>query len=114
MLKTISALAVASAIMFSGVVGAQAASPQWAPHGQSHVQADRHDAKRHDVRSERRDRNDWRRKGGHYRGHGREVRDYRNYRLKTPPRGYHWVRDGNDYILVGVSSGIISAIINGR
>ena len=35
----------------------------------------------------------------------------RSYRLNAPPRGYQWVRSGNDAILVGITSGIISAII---
>ncbi len=40
-----------------------------------------------------------------------EVRDYRRYRLSAPPRGYHWVKVDNDYLLVGVATGIISSII---
>ena len=42
----------------------------------------------------------------------REIRNYGNYRLRTPPRGYHWVQSGNDAILVGITSGIISAILS--
>ena len=40
-----------------------------------------------------------------------DVRDYRRYRLSAPPRGYHWVKVDNDFLLVGVASGIISSII---
>ncbi len=37
--------------------------------------------------------------------------DYRKYRgLKAPPRGYRYVQSGNDAVLVGVTSGIISAV----
>ncbi|MDR7144680.1 RcnB family protein [Rhizobium sp. BE258] len=43
-----------------------------------------------------------------------DVRDYRRYRLSAPPRGYHWVKVDNDFLLVGVASGIISSIISGR
>jgi Ni/Co efflux regulator RcnB len=43
-----------------------------------------------------------------------EVRDYRRYRLSAPPRGYHWVRADNQFLLVGITSGIISSIIAGR
>lgn len=43
-----------------------------------------------------------------------DVRDYRRYRLSAPPRGYHWVKVDNDFLLVGVASGIISSIIAGR
>ena len=42
----------------------------------------------------------------------REIRNYGSYRLRTPPRGYHWVQSGNDAILVGITSGIISAILS--
>ncbi|MBR0551211.1 RcnB family protein [Stakelama marina] len=43
----------------------------------------------------------------------REI-DYRYYRgLRAPPRGYHWVRSGNDAVLVGIASGLIGAVIGG-
>ena len=42
----------------------------------------------------------------------REIRNYGSYRLRTPPRGYQWVQSGNDAILVGITSGIISAILS--
>ncbi|WP_423603174.1 RcnB family protein [Sphingomonas sp. MS122] len=38
--------------------------------------------------------------------------DYRHYRgLKAPPRGYRYVQSGNDAVLVGVTSGIVAAVI---
>ena len=40
-----------------------------------------------------------------------EIRDYRRYRLSAPPRGYHWVKVDNEYLLIGVASGIISSIL---
>jgi Ni/Co efflux regulator RcnB len=41
----------------------------------------------------------------------REI-DYRQYRgLRAPPRGYHYVRSGNDAVLVGLTSGVIAAVI---
>ncbi|MBB4572478.1 RcnB family protein [Rhizobium sp. MC63] len=43
-----------------------------------------------------------------------DVNDYRRYRLAPPPRGYRWVRADNDFLLIGVTSGIISGIIAGR
>ncbi len=48
------------------------------------------------------------------RRHMAEVRDYRRYRLSAPPRGYRWVRVDNDFLLVGVTSGIVSSIIAAR
>ena len=43
-----------------------------------------------------------------------DVNDYRRYRLAPPPRGYRWVRADNDYLLIGVTSGIISSKITVR
>lgn len=42
----------------------------------------------------------------------RVVTNYRSYhRLYSPPRGYHWVRSGNDAVLVAITSGLIGAVI---
>jgi Ni/Co efflux regulator RcnB len=38
---------------------------------------------------------------------------YRGRRLYAPPRGYHWVRSGNDAVLVAVAGGLIGAVIGG-
>ncbi|MFB9947331.1 RcnB family protein [Rhizobium puerariae] len=43
-----------------------------------------------------------------------EIRDYRRYRLSAPPRGYRWVRVDNDFLMVGIATGVISSIIAGR
>lgn len=43
-----------------------------------------------------------------------QVVDYRRYhKLKAPPRGYHYVRSGNDVLLVGVTSGIVASVMSG-
>lgn len=39
------------------------------------------------------------------------VNDYRHYHLRKPPRGYHWVQVDNEFLLIGITSGIISSII---
>lgn len=44
------------------------------------------------------------------------VIDYRSYRQRgvyAPPRGYQWIRSGNDAILVAIASGLIGAVIGG-
>ncbi|MCI4589631.1 RcnB family protein [Sphingobium sp. BYY-5] len=41
----------------------------------------------------------------------RVINNYRDYRLSAPPRGYHWVRSGNDAVLIAVTSGIIGAVV---
>ena len=47
-------------------------------------------------------------RGHRYDGRVIIVRDYEHYRLRPPPRGYHWVRDDNDdYVLVAIATGII-------
>ena len=39
------------------------------------------------------------------------VNDYNRYGLRTPPRGYHYVRSGNDVVLANSNNGLIAAII---
>lgn len=64
-------------------------------------------------------RNEWRGAGpyrNYYRG-GRlppqfnhrhyVVNDWRGHRLSAPPRGYHWVQTGSDYLLVVIATGVI-------
>lgn len=42
------------------------------------------------------------------------INDYRRWhRLRPPPRGYRWVRSGNDALLVGIASGIVASVIVG-
>jgi len=46
----------------------------------------------------------------------REISDWRAYRgrrLYAPPRGYHWVRSGNDAVLIALSGGIVGAVLSG-
>jgi Ni/Co efflux regulator RcnB len=46
----------------------------------------------------------------------RVINDWRGYRgrhLYAPPRGYHWVRSGNDAVLVAVAGGLIGAVLAG-
>ena len=39
------------------------------------------------------------------------VDDWRSHHLYAPPRGYHWVQSGGDYLLVAVATGIIASIL---
>ncbi|MCY0389104.1 RcnB family protein [Robbsia sp. Bb-Pol-6] len=61
---------------------------------------------------------EWRHRGGRLPGDYRDrqyvVDDWRGYNLQPPPRGYHWVGVGGDYLLVAVASGVIAQIITGR
>jgi Ni/Co efflux regulator RcnB len=90
---------------------------------------------RHDDRHDRYDRYSYRDRRDHYRDDRRRyyARDWRRgdrfdrryvryyrpvyyndyrHRLYAPPRGYHWVRADNDALLIGVTSGIVSAIVS--
>ncbi len=42
-----------------------------------------------------------------FRGHQYVVEDWRGHHLRQPPRGYHWVQNGGDYLLVAIASGVI-------
>ena len=46
-----------------------------------------------------------------YRGRPGVVDDWRGHRLSAPPRGYHWVQVGADYVLVAIATGIILQLI---
>lgn len=48
----------------------------------------------------------------HY-SRGYVINDYSRYGLRTPPRGYHYVRSGNDVVLAAVAGGLITAVIVG-
>lgn len=108
------------------------------PHAQAHGH-DRHDGRgwerdhrRDDRHGDRRDYRGDRDRGHDYRGAGPDhrwvkgyrvppqyrgpqyvVQDWRGHRLSTPPRGYHWVQYGGDYMLVAIASGVIAQLILG-
>jgi len=42
------------------------------------------------------------------------VDDWRGHHLSAPPRGYHWVQTGGDYVLVAISTGIILQLLLGN
>ncbi|CAA0097757.1 Uncharacterised protein [Starkeya nomas] len=42
------------------------------------------------------------------------VRDYKRYRLAPPPRGHHWVRVNNDYLLISATTGLIASVFGAR
>ncbi len=48
----------------------------------------------------------------HY-SRGYVINDYNRYGLRAPPRGYHYVRSGNDVVLAAVAGGLITAVIAG-
>lgn len=57
---------------------------------------------------------EWRRGGrvpAQYRNHQYVVNNWRAHHLSAPPRGYHWVQVGNDYVLAAIATGIIAQLI---
>ncbi len=80
-----------------------------------HPHYDRHRSDAHD-RSNRYGHARWRRgerMPDHYRTHRYVVHDYHAHRLYSPPRGHHWVRVDNDFVLTAVATGVIAAVIYG-
>jgi Ni/Co efflux regulator RcnB len=41
------------------------------------------------------------------------IDNYSYYRLRPPPRGYRYVRVGNDIVLAAIAGGLIAEVING-
>jgi Ni/Co efflux regulator RcnB len=48
-----------------------------------------------------------------YYGHRYVVNNYYAYRLRPPPRGYHWVRVDNDVVLAAIASGVVVSAVFG-
>jgi Ni/Co efflux regulator RcnB len=48
-----------------------------------------------------------------YRHRSYVVDDWRGHHLNAPPRGYYWVQNGNDYLLIAITSGVIAQLILG-
>jgi Ni/Co efflux regulator RcnB len=48
-----------------------------------------------------------------YRHRNYVVDDWRGHHLSAPPRGYYWVQNGGDYLLVAIASGVIAQLILG-
>ncbi|HKT78460.1 MAG TPA: RcnB family protein [Sphingobium sp.] len=120
MFKKLLMALTATTMVVSPMVAAEAqAAPQrevhrvvkQGPHGRTVTKTtvirkdDRRDHHRRWAKGQRFDRR--------YATNYRVIDNYRGYRLKAPPRGYHWVRSGNDAVLVALTSGIIASVITG-
>jgi Ni/Co efflux regulator RcnB len=49
----------------------------------------------------------------YYRSNQYVVNDYSRYGLRAPPRGYHYIRSGDDVVLAAIAGGVIVAVIAG-
>ena len=57
---------------------------------------------------------EWHRGGrlpAQYRERQYVVDNWRAHHLNAPPRGYHWVQVGNDYVLAAIATGVIASLI---
>jgi len=57
---------------------------------------------------------EWHRGGrlpSQYRNHQYVVDNWRAHHLSAPPRGYHWVQVGNDYVLAAIATGLIAQLL---
>lgn len=50
----------------------------------------------------------------YYRSQHYVVTDWHEHGLRSPPRGYHWVQTGGDYLLVAIATGIILELLLSR
>jgi Ni/Co efflux regulator RcnB len=97
-----------------------AAAPAMAQMGPGHDQRQdpRHDNDRgHNAGPSKQSYRDFRKGQKFDRRYARnyQVVDYRKHRgFKAPPRGYHYVRSGNDILLVGITSGIVASVLAGQ
>lgn len=87
-------------------------NPQATPYNQERAQ----NYARHDGRGAGPDHQFYRgeRMPPQYRSHQYVVNDWRGHRLSAPPRGYHWIQTGGDYVLISISSGIILQLFIGN
>lgn len=46
-----------------------------------------------------------------YRSRQYVVNDWRGHNLSAPPRGYNWVQNGGDYLLVAITTGVIMQLL---
>jgi opacity protein-like surface antigen len=53
------------------------------------------------------------RQGDRFYGDRNRV-DWRYLHLRPPPRGYEWVQDGRQYVLIGIASGVIADVLLNR
>jgi Ni/Co efflux regulator RcnB len=66
---------------------------------------------RHDNRRDHRSWTRGQRFDSRYAPNYRVISSPRVYHLNDAPRGYRWVRSGNDAVLVGIASGIVAAVM---
>jgi Ni/Co efflux regulator RcnB len=134
-IKTVLSLVIAASLATGGSAfgqgyrdGGDRGRHAQAQRGAEHDRRDHNDRRRWDrhqyqVRAQDDERRDERGAGPHHDFHrgGRlpaeyrhtqyVVDDWRGHNLRAPPRGYHWVQTGGDYVLVAIATGIILQLL---
>lgn len=50
----------------------------------------------------------------YYRSRNYVIDDWHGYGLHRPPRGYHWVQIGGEYVLAAIATGIVLQVLMGN
>jgi len=53
---------------------------------------------------------DWHR-GDRFDGNRQVVSNWSHYHADAPPPGYEWVQDGNELVLISISTGVIATVL---
>lgn len=107
-MKKLIILSIAALIALSPMLGSAQAQSRYASGPQIEQQVKKPQAARQQAKKPQ-----WR-KGAKYSGKGSGISDYGRHNLKAPPKGHRWVRDGNDFLLVAIGTGVIASIVTGR
>ena len=75
--------------------------------GHGYEQSHRKDYR--DYRAKQKKRHHWS-KGQRVPKEYRRNVDYHRHNLKAPPRGYQWVENDGQYLMIGIATGLIAAI----
>ncbi len=120
-LKTLASALVAISLATSGIAFAQGRGDQndrnheRVEHNNGH-ESDQRGDRGHDERGAGPNHEYY--KGGRmpkeYRSSHYVVDDWRGHHLSAPPRGYHWVQTGGDFVLVAIATGIIADLLLNR
>ncbi len=115
-MRKFTATLLAAALIAPAVAAPAMAAPGHSQ-GQSHAQNQRQQPGKQQAGHQQTGKGPQFRKGEKFdrsRATHYQVVDYRKYRnVKAPPKGYHYVRSGNDLLLVGMTSGIVAAVTSG-
>jgi Ni/Co efflux regulator RcnB len=105
-MKRVTSLTLAAAVALATLGSTAAMAQPYQPYAPG-PGYDRHDHDNDYARDHH-----WR-QGDRFHGDRNRV-DWRYHHLRQPPRGYEWVQDGRQFVLIGIGSGIIADVIVNR